>query len=224
MGLLAEQKQQRRERIFEVARRLITEKGYDGLTMRDLADASGVSVPTLYNLCGSKNDLLFQAVAEEVDTTIAAINSGPGSRSRGTRRLLALLAVGHEEMSRSPAYYRALLAAAVRSEDARQPLLAVGSRLADELRDALAHMQASGELEPWVEISLLADRLRTICVWSSFEWASGSLTTDQVLSATRYDAALALLGAATESAKPTFERIVKQEQRALRTGPDRRAG
>jgi len=40
----------RRERILETARGLIESRGYEGLTMRDLAGSSGVTVPTVYNL------------------------------------------------------------------------------------------------------------------------------------------------------------------------------
>ena len=37
----------RRERILETARGLIESRGYEGLTMRDLAGSSGVTVPTV---------------------------------------------------------------------------------------------------------------------------------------------------------------------------------
>ena len=56
---------ERRERILEAARGLIESRGYEGLTMRDLAGASGVTVPTVYNLIGSKEEVLFAAVEEQ---------------------------------------------------------------------------------------------------------------------------------------------------------------
>jgi AcrR family transcriptional regulator len=62
MDLVTRQREERKQRILEVARQLIAEHGYDGVTMRDLAEKSLVSVPTLYNLFGGKNDLLFAAV------------------------------------------------------------------------------------------------------------------------------------------------------------------
>ncbi len=214
MGLRTEQKEERRDRILEAARQLIATKGYEALTMRDLAESSGVSVPTLYNLCGPKDQLLFQAVSEEVDATIDGLGSGAGSRSKGLRRVLALLGVGHEEMSRRPTYYRALLSAAARSEPAREPLMAIGSRLGSELRDALDEMAEDGELEGWVETAALAQRLRAVCVSASLEWATGALTTHQLLPATRYEAGLALLGVTRGAARTTVQRIVKKEQTA----------
>ncbi len=213
MGLVAEQKHERRERILEAARELVAEKGYRGLTMRDLAERSGVSVPTLYNLCGAKDELLFQAVSTEVDATIDRLEGR--SRSNGRKRLLALLTVGHEEMSRRPEYYRALLYAATRSEEARTPLMAVGSRLGAELHLCLEEMAALGELEEWSDTGLLAERLAAACVLTSVRWAAGMLRAEEVLPATRYEAGLSLLGVTKGPAKQAMERMVRREQRVL---------
>lgn len=216
MSLVSEQKKERRERILEVARQLIAEKGYERTTMRDLAVASGVSVPTIYNLCGTKDELLFQAVAGEVAASIDRL-VGPAAM-RGRRRLIALLGVGHEEMSRRPQYYRALLGAATRAESARAPLLAIGERLAEELCSALDQMQSEAELEPWVNTTILARRLSRICVLATFEWASGALDADAALAVTRLDAGLALLGVTRGPARTAMERMVRREQRVLRSG------
>ena len=67
MDLVTKQREERKERILEVARRLIADLGYEGITMRELADESLVSVPTLYNLFGGKNELLFAAVESHID-------------------------------------------------------------------------------------------------------------------------------------------------------------
>ena len=53
-GPRSQQMAERRERILEAARGLVERGGYDGLTMRSLATASGVTVPTVYNLIGGK--------------------------------------------------------------------------------------------------------------------------------------------------------------------------
>jgi AcrR family transcriptional regulator len=54
--------EQRQRRILDVARREIAALGYDAITMQGLANASEVSVKTLYNLYGSKDELLLAAV------------------------------------------------------------------------------------------------------------------------------------------------------------------
>ena len=50
--------QKRRETILAQARRVIVEQGFDALNLRDLAQDSGVTVPTIYNLIGNKEELL----------------------------------------------------------------------------------------------------------------------------------------------------------------------
>lgn len=52
----------RRRQILEAARGLIETRGYDALTMRNLANESRVTVPTIYNLIGNKEQVLFEAV------------------------------------------------------------------------------------------------------------------------------------------------------------------
>lgn len=49
---------ERRERILDAARSIIAENGFDSLTTRALAQVAGVSAPTLYNLIGSKDDII----------------------------------------------------------------------------------------------------------------------------------------------------------------------
>lgn len=48
----------RRQRILDAASEIIVAKGIDGLTTRGLAEAAGVTAPTLYNLIGGKKDII----------------------------------------------------------------------------------------------------------------------------------------------------------------------
>ena len=57
---------ERRERILAAAHSIIAEVGYSGLSMRALAQASRVTVPTIYNLIGTKEDVVVGAVAEQM--------------------------------------------------------------------------------------------------------------------------------------------------------------
>ena len=57
----------RRERIFEAAYQIVATEGLDGLTTRGLAKLAGLTVPTLYNLVGGKDEILSQLVLRDVD-------------------------------------------------------------------------------------------------------------------------------------------------------------
>jgi len=57
----------RRRRIFNAARAIIAQGGLDRLTTRGLAQAAGLTVPTLYNLVGGKDEILTQMVSQNVE-------------------------------------------------------------------------------------------------------------------------------------------------------------
>ena len=59
---------QRRERILAAAAELVARDGIDGLTTRRLADEAGVTPPTLYNLIGSKEEILRQMFETNVES------------------------------------------------------------------------------------------------------------------------------------------------------------
>lgn len=65
-------KKLRRERIFDVAKRLIAEKGIEDFTISELAEEAGVTTPTIHNLFGKKSDIIKELVStliEEMQVT-----------------------------------------------------------------------------------------------------------------------------------------------------------
>ena len=75
-----------RDRINEVALEVFIERGYDGSTLREIADRLGVTRPALYYHVKNKEELLtgiHQELAESLDPIIeAAVDAGPGSSTR----------------------------------------------------------------------------------------------------------------------------------------------
>ncbi|MEM7780867.1 MAG: TetR/AcrR family transcriptional regulator [Pseudomonadota bacterium] len=64
----------RKERIIAAARSIIAEQGYDALTTRGLAQAAGVTVPTLYNLVGDKEAIISAMAEHSVEATWARLD------------------------------------------------------------------------------------------------------------------------------------------------------
>ena len=58
--------EKRRQRILSAARTTLAREGVDGLTVRKLASEAGITVPTIYNLIGNKDDLLRRLLEELV--------------------------------------------------------------------------------------------------------------------------------------------------------------
>ena len=79
-------KERRRRRILDAAAQLVEREGLDGLTMRRLSDAAGVSYATVYNLVGSKEDVLvalLRSGLEDLGAQLAAVASrDPLDRAR----------------------------------------------------------------------------------------------------------------------------------------------
>jgi AcrR family transcriptional regulator len=54
----------RRAQILATIRRLLTEDGLDGVTVRGIAQASGHAVQTIYNLVGPRDQAIVEAISE----------------------------------------------------------------------------------------------------------------------------------------------------------------
>ncbi|MGB1088936.1 MAG: TetR/AcrR family transcriptional regulator, partial [Alphaproteobacteria bacterium] len=72
MGLRQKAKEKRRKLVLIAARGLIVDQGVGGLNMRALAEAAELSVATLYNHFGSKEELLQALLDQSFDTLNAA--------------------------------------------------------------------------------------------------------------------------------------------------------
>ncbi|MEP1422258.1 MAG: helix-turn-helix domain-containing protein [Erythrobacter sp.] len=58
---------ERKARILEAARTIIARDGYDALTTRGIAEAAGVTAPTLYNLVGDKTAIISAMATASVE-------------------------------------------------------------------------------------------------------------------------------------------------------------
>lgn len=194
MSLIAEHKAERRARILAAARRLIAERGFEGLTMRELARASRVSVPTVYNLFGGKHAVLM-AELEETFAAVVRSLTGAGGRSV-VERAFAMCDAGNRDLLAVPAYSRALMHVFLASEATRPLRLAINDRYVALMADVLRDGQDVGEIAAWADPTAVARRMFAHYVHAVLEWAEGDLTDDEFRAATELGMALMLLGLA----------------------------
>ena len=74
---------ERRDRIVDAAVDLVSQGNVSALTMRALSGAAGVSVPTVYNLIGSREDVLIavmERAGEAIEPELAALGGDPIER------------------------------------------------------------------------------------------------------------------------------------------------
>ena len=205
MTLLAEQMAERRDRILEAARALIAARGFDGLTMRELAQEAGVTVPTIYNLVGNKDEVLFSTVREQTDRWLQGIDPAAGD-------VLAVVDANVRELLSNPPYYRSLIKLLMTSDAAGTSRENVGRTLDALIRRALGELAEAGELEPWIDLRALQRQIQTRLWITSIGWADGEITDDQLGPQSRYGTAMLLLAASRESGRDEYARVVRETQ------------
>ncbi len=148
----------RRERILVEARKIMAAGGYDGLTMRGLAEASGVSVPTLYHLIGGKDAILAAEFASTFESITGALDGLPVAGTLDVRQEL-VIARGIEVIAASPDYYRQL-ARALWSAGPSHALRTSLARAYVALTEREIHLAVQrGELARWIRAEAIAHTL-----------------------------------------------------------------
>ena len=104
-GLRERKKRAARAAIAATARRLFAERGFDAVTVADIAAAADVSEKTVFNHFATKEDLAFAGREEGIAQFVAAITGRPpGSsvldafRAETSTVLDVLVAGGHEDL------------------------------------------------------------------------------------------------------------------------------
>ncbi len=207
MSVLEQNMAARRERILEAARQVIERDGFEGLTMRSLADAGEVTVPTIYNLVGNKEQVLLAAVEEQTRGFTSALERAHGD-------LLEVVEATVRQLVRRPRYYRALLLVLASADQAGAAQRFAAHALGDQIERALAELDAAGELAGWVDRDALAQRLHGHIDQVAIEWARGSLTNASFRAAALFDAALTMLGVTSGASRARFERTATDHQAA----------
>jgi len=220
MSLLDEYRKARRSQILVAARRMIVERGYEAVTIRDLASECGVSVPTLYNQFGGKDALLAEAIEEQFrdsQQTEAFLRAEPG-----LERLLTVIDQSARQLLESATYSQRLLAAfsAIRSTTALQQK--VGEAFVEVLIAELSVMQKRRQLLPWVDLPRLAGQLVSANIGIAVQWSSALLTSDELQPAMRYAMGLVLLGVLRGAARDRVAHMVEAAQAGFASPPRER--
>ncbi len=210
MSLFDEHKAERRARILAAARKLIADRGYDGLTMRALAKASRVSVPTLYNLFGGKDALLLGELEEtvaNVAASLAAVRDGSF-----VERAFAACEAGNEDLLSAPRYSRELTHLFLTADETRPLRRAIADRYVGMMAGVLRDAQRAGDLVAWIDPVAVSRRMFAHYTHAMIEWALGELDDGEFRAATELGMALMLLGLARGRAARDLERRAQELQ------------
>ncbi|MFJ2233077.1 TetR/AcrR family transcriptional regulator [Streptomyces sp. NPDC087859] len=98
MGLRERKKLQTALRIYRTAVELFVEKGFDAVSVQEVADASEVSKMTVFNYFGTKEDLVFKPMEEHFSDPARAVRErAPGeSAVEAVRRQFLAMVEGRD--------------------------------------------------------------------------------------------------------------------------------
>ncbi len=203
MTLREQRMAERRERILAAAREIIADGGLQALTTRDLAERARVTVPTVYNLVGPRDEVLFAAVEDQTTRFLSAIGSRAGLPP--AERVLAVSRDCVAELVGAPHYYRAILLLMHSSDAGADVRRSVGRTVVRQFEEAVVALGEAGELVDWIAPRQLAERLGVGLTSSSLQWATGDLSDEDFERAAQLGTCLLLLGACSGEAHATLE-------------------
>ena len=210
MDLVSRQREERKQRILDVARRLIAERGFEGVTMRELAEESLVSVPTLYNLFDGKNELLFAAVEAYFLGLLGSVDRQEGKQ--GLAKLMAVSDTLSVQVPKHAEYARSLMAFFWGTSESSPIREFIARELTAELIVAMEQMRAKRQLVDWVNLEALGERLASLMFMTSFEWASQHMNDETLVASMRFGVATLLLGFARGKMVVELSDIIKANQ------------
>jgi AcrR family transcriptional regulator len=179
LGLRERKKQRTRELIAETARRLFSERGFDRVTVAEVARAAEVSEQTVFNYFPTKEDLVYWRLATFESELLAAIRERPAGESILSAFGRFVLEPRGLLVARDPAA-REELAALTRMITESPSLLAREQQVFAGYTTALAELVA-GELgaspddaEPWVVANALIGVHRALVYYARGRIVAGA--------------------------------------------------
>ncbi|MBW8814304.1 MAG: TetR/AcrR family transcriptional regulator [Caulobacterales bacterium] len=170
MATLAEKQLRRRQAVLAAARELLSEHGYEGVTMRRLASQCGVSTKFLYDTYQNKDDLLAKAIGERLELVYERIETR--NRDAGAAHLANLCEGIAEAMLEFPSFAHAF-ASTVLSE---KTLVVRDAGSVAIVRRCVEDIRSAGELVGPIDVDLVCQMIQlqiTLVIW---QWHLGTIS------------------------------------------------
>lgn len=169
----------RRAELTRIAARLFAEKGYQGTSLADLADALGVQKPSLYHHIDSKEDLLWEVARAGAEAFHAALDSVPAAApaTEGIRLALrAHLAVVAGQLDVATVFVREWR---FLSDERRARFAAERRRYEERIRDLFREGVEASELRTDLDVATAALLFVSAANWA-YTWLRPGSDTDSL--------------------------------------------
>jgi AcrR family transcriptional regulator len=175
-----------RVRIREAARALFRERGFDGATLRAIAERAGMGASSIYRHVRSKEELLIQELADLQEEAWTRFRSSD-SRAAATReRVRNFFDAQHELLAQAPDLtVIAIRATTMPSARVARRVLLLNDRTIGLLAELLLAGRARGDLARDVDVLAAARALFHAALGARLSWANGLLNEAGCRSATQ---------------------------------------
>jgi AcrR family transcriptional regulator len=201
----------RRTRIMLEARALLAAEGFEGLSLRRLADRARVTVPTVYNLVGGKEQILLELVLEMIALIKTVLEGIDEDDPLAQAEAIVLLAI--VEIERAPDFHRAALLAidAFDRAGGRTEWARMEQRAAAMQEAAAMAARRMGLLEGRINAKLIAAQIFGTYRSASRDWAFRRCDLGEFRRVALTGVYLGLAADASE----TFRRVLVRKLKAL---------
>jgi AcrR family transcriptional regulator len=194
---LAASQVRRLRRIVDAASKLAEQGGFEAVRLRDVAEASGVALGTLYRYFRGKEDILVFLLAEEMDRLEQALTDRPPRGDTPRERVAAVFGLATRGLTGRPHFARALLRAVSAGDpETTEKVAAFHLRVGKLVLDALRGEDATGARQEAADERLRNAAIVLQQVWfaSLVGWTGGLHDPKTVLAQVDEAAALLLEG------------------------------
>jgi AcrR family transcriptional regulator len=204
-------RERNRRRVLDAARALVAVGGMDALSMRTLADRAGVSATTLYNLFGTKDEVVRVLATDILGALDAAfvdlVDPDPVEQVRAH----VLLLVEHVIDRAPPSLVAAVLEDAVLTEQINAQW-ASRSLVEDAIREAMRKRKLRDD----IDAAVLAEHVRAGLLHQQRLWAAAVIDDATYRAAAAYCVDLSLLAVARGATRDRLLAYVREDERVLR--------
>ncbi len=165
-----------RQRLRRAARELMLEEGFDGATLRSIAQRAGMAASSIYRHVRSKEELLIWELSDLQDEAWKRFRV-EDTRAEPTReRVRKFFRLQHELLAREPDYtVIALRATTYPGARVARQALALRDRSIGLLAEILQTGRRQADLVPGLDVLAAARALLHVSTGARVDWANGLL-------------------------------------------------
>ncbi len=189
-----------RARIREAARSLFRERGFDGATLRAIAERAGMGTSSIYRHVQSKEELLIEELAEMQEQAWTRFRSHDDRRRPTRVRLAEFLDIQHELLVADRDLTTIALRATTRTEArVARRVLQLHDRTIGLLMEILQQGRMRGDLARDVDVLEAARTLFHVTNGARIPWANALVSDDALRASIQQALALLFRGIAADA-------------------------